>query len=344
QPYTKGRTLKDRNNTEVQTNPTIVKTRDDAATSSLIHNSTSIKLVPPVTKGSENSLKISHENSLKANKKDQRVYPAEPIGSHKDKSENTKVEKAASNSGEKNDREDGRDDPGNGVTHDSTNDVTQGPQSEVSGETGSGATRAPETSVTQIPGSDAAHSSSNVSSEPAINTTNHHSKHVSDQVPNSPQRVSDSPHKQSSQQKITSTKSTKKLSETVLDNAKSSSTLHTNDSKNVHFKKVNTPAKSKHVTQASRRTNKEERPQSNRAKEGHHIASHENSKSNDQPQPIKMQSNSSRTEPNPVNPTKEDIKPSKPQQVDVLTSRTPPTSLLTTSNDDNTYSIKQIVQ
>ena len=30
--------------------------------------------------------------------------------------------------------------------------------------------------------------------------------------------------------------------------------------------------------------------------------------------------------------------------VDVLTSRTPPTSLLTTSNDDNTYSIKQIVQ
>ena len=30
--------------------------------------------------------------------------------------------------------------------------------------------------------------------------------------------------------------------------------------------------------------------------------------------------------------------------VEVLTSRTPPTSLLTTSNDDNTYSIKQIVQ
>jgi len=30
--------------------------------------------------------------------------------------------------------------------------------------------------------------------------------------------------------------------------------------------------------------------------------------------------------------------------VDVLTSRTPPTSLLTTSNDDNAYSIKEIVQ
>lgn len=121
------------------------------------------------------------------------------------------------------------------MTDDSTNDVTQDPKSEVSGETGSSVTHAPETTVSHSPGSDATHAKPNVSTEPVINTTNHHSKRVSDQVSNSPQRVPDSPHKQSSQQKITSTKSTKKLRETDLDNTKSSSTPHTNDAKNGNF-------------------------------------------------------------------------------------------------------------
>ena len=243
QSNTESRTLQDKNNTEIQTKVKIIKPRNNAATSSLIQNSTSITPVNPVVKGSENSVKTTqhpHENSLKANEKDLMISPVEPVRSHKVKSENPKIEKEASNSGDSNSRE-------NDLTH-SRETIMHGPESsgthdpgsgvsEMTGETGSGVTHVPETTVTHSPGSGTTHAPSNVSTEPVINTTNYHSKHVSDQESN-PQRTSGSPQKQSiasQQTKMTLTESTKKPSVTDLDNAKSSNLPRTNGVKNGNF-------------------------------------------------------------------------------------------------------------
>ncbi|KAJ7373520.1 hypothetical protein OS493_011120 [Desmophyllum pertusum] len=332
QANTESRALQDKNNTEIkQTKPKSIKPRDNA-TSSLIHNSTSVTLANK--KDSENS-QHPHGKSMKVNKEDHRISPVKSMESHKEKSENPKIAKKTK-SGVTNDPGSGvthvpvahetgsgvTHDPGSDVTNDPGSSVTHDPESNVTKEPGGGVTHDPESDVTHepgsgvthAPGSGATHSPENLSIDPVI--TNHHSKRVSRH-----ETLKDphSPDKKSSKQKLASTRSTKKPSQADLDNVKSLSTPHTNDAKNG----LKETTKHRGIATSS-------------------YSKSRNFQSDDKTEPTKMQSDSSRTDPNPA--TKEEIKPSKTEQVEVMTSRTPPTSLLTTSNDDNTYSIKQIVQ
>lgn len=111
---------------------------------------------------------------------------------------------------------------GSGVKHDPGNGATRNPGSDVAHETKGGETHGSGSNATPVP--------KNESTEPVINA-----KRVSGQVWNSPKRVPDSPHKQSSQLIISSARSTTKLNKADLKITKSSSTPHTNDVKTGNF-------------------------------------------------------------------------------------------------------------
>ena len=212
----KSRTLQDKNNTEIDTNVKIIKPSENAATSLLVKNSS--------PKDSENHLKVietPHEYSFKASEKEHSASPKKAIGSNKDKSE----------SGVTHGRETITHGQEIGAPHDPGSGVTDDPQNDVTGEAGSGMTRALETSVTHSPGSNSTHAPENASTAPIVNTTKQHSKRVSEQVHNSPRRMSDTTHKHSSQHKIASSKSTQKPSRADLKNTTSSNTPRTKDAK-----------------------------------------------------------------------------------------------------------------
>lgn len=206
----------DQSNTEIDTNLKIIKPSENAASSSLVKNSS--------TNHHQNHLKVietPHENYFKANGKEHRISPKKAIGSDNDKSENgvTHVRETITHGQEI------------GATHDPGSGVRDDPQNDVTDKAGSGVTHASETSVTHSPISNSTHSPKNVSTAPIVNTTKQHSKRVSEQVHKSPKRVSDSTHKHTSQHKMASSKATQKPTRADLENTTSSNTPHTNNAK-----------------------------------------------------------------------------------------------------------------
>lgn len=165
--------MQGRSNTEINTKIKSIKQKVNADTSSsVIQNSTSIKLAQSAEKDSENPQKDihhPHEKSLKVSGKDHRISPAESISSHNDMPGNPRIEKETS----KNDRENGtmhaegatrhgserrlRHDPGSGVTHDPGSAVAQAPGIAVTDAPGSGLTHDPGSVVTHDLGSGVTH-------------------------------------------------------------------------------------------------------------------------------------------------------------------------------------------
>ena len=248
--------MQKKNNSETQTKIRSTKWKDNADTSSVQFNSTSIT----IEKGSENPQKATHhlhEKPLKVSRKDHRISPAGSISSHKDMPENPKIEQDTSKNLVKKDPENGTSHtegamrrrserrgekhdpvthapgigvtgsgvthyPGSGVKHDPGNGATSDQGSDVGHETKAGETLGTESNATPIP--------KNESAEPVKNT-----ERVSSQVLNSLKRVPDDPHKQSSQLLITSERSTTELNQGDLKITKSSGTPHRNDVKASNF-------------------------------------------------------------------------------------------------------------
>ena len=190
----------------------------DNSTASLTHDLT-------LTHKNTKDLKVSQhsqEKSVRNNdQKYHRTSPKETLVSHKDNSENPKIEKGANKGGALNGSERKVTHSHETVTQGAENDVTHGSVVSVAHDPGSG-----------DPGSGATHGSESLSSDPMFITTKHHySKRVSDRgilkhtVVHSPQRVYDTQYKQSSPLKST------KPNKADLEKTKSASTSHKKDAK-----------------------------------------------------------------------------------------------------------------
>ncbi|XP_022784961.1 uncharacterized protein LOC111325423 [Stylophora pistillata] len=321
-----------------------------------------------------NDTQHSHGNSItNKEEKHRRSFSKKILVSHEEKSdkpENENRENAANGPVKTHVTQS----PGKGLTHESGNGSKDYSGSSVIRDSGNDAKHGPRSGANQ--------DLETTTSDLLIKAVKHHSKHVSNRVivqhkvSHSPQQVSDAKSKQLGKPELMSKQPSRADLESVppqkdtkhelFNMMKMSQESHQDSQASRKTKEERPPS----TTEQSSSTT-EQSPSSTESKDhqlpvngidesappgkkqsnssvGDQSPTKENEKSLKPNQGIDDKVSSSKLKSSSPGmkqtPAKEEKKSSKTQQVEVLTSRTPPTSLLTTSNDDNTYSIKQIVQ